>query len=78
MTDIVEILDIESRGFGGKPWAAEAAAEIERLRTERDIWRARAFAMFWRLPDHLTLGELQDDARRAMEIGGGTESGDMM
>jgi hypothetical protein len=34
--------------------------ERDNLRKERDLWFARAAAMFWNfLPEHLTLGELQ-------------------
>jgi hypothetical protein len=52
----------------GHPCCAEYGQmrrEIESLRQERDTWHARAFAMFWKLPGDLTLGELQDDAERA-------------
>jgi hypothetical protein len=42
----------------------EAKADLEKLRMELDTWRARAFAIFWKLPDDLTLGELQHDAEK--------------
>lgn len=44
---------------------ADALAKIKELEEERDTWKARAFAMFWKLPGDLTIGELQDDAERA-------------
>ena len=46
-------------------WLTEAAAEIEQLTAERDLWRERAERMFWLLPDDIRLGEIQ--ARRALE-----------
>lgn len=44
----------------------EARAEIKRLRADRDLWHARAFAMFWKLPKDLKVGDLQRDAERAL------------
>lgn len=47
---------------------ADALAEIEKLKAERDKWQARAFAMFWRLPDDTLCGDLREDAERAMTM----------
>jgi uncharacterized protein with von Willebrand factor type A (vWA) domain len=44
----------------------DALATIKKLTEERDIWQARAFAMFWRLPDDTNLGELREEAEKAM------------
>lgn len=41
-------------------------AEIAQLKAERDMWHARAFAMFWRLPADTTCGELRKDTEKAM------------
>lgn len=44
---------------------ADALKEIETLKAERDLWKARAFAMFWRLPDKTIIGELREDVEKA-------------
>ena len=43
----------------------EARREIEKLKAERDLWQARAFAMFWRLPGDTLIGDLQRDTEKA-------------
>ena len=43
-----------------------AADEIERLRAERDMWHARAVAMFWKLPDDTLCGDLRKDTATAL------------
>lgn len=48
--------------------APAAEGEIERLRAERDLWEARCVAAFWMIPDHVTVGELQDAAERAAAL----------
>lgn len=37
-------------------------AEIARLRDELLTWKSRALAMFFRLPDDVTIGDLRDEA----------------
>lgn len=44
-----------------------AADEIVRLREERDMWHARAFAMFWKLPGDLKIGDLRRDSEAALK-----------
>ena len=44
----------------------ELRQEVLETRAERDTWKARAIAMFWKLPPEMTVGELQQDAERAM------------
>lgn len=45
---------------------ADALKEIQELKAERDQWKARAFAMFWKMPGDYTIGELQRDAEKAL------------
>lgn len=47
---------------------ADAHAEINKLKAERDMWHARAFAMFWRLPDDTLCGDLRTDTERALTM----------
>lgn len=47
---------------------AEAMSEIKRLTEDRNLWHARAFAMFWRLPDDTKIGDLHADAEKAMSL----------
>jgi hypothetical protein len=39
--------------------------DLRKAEAERDLWHARAFAMFWRLPDDMLVGDLQRDTERA-------------
>lgn len=41
-------------------------AEIERLRAERDMWQARATAMFWTMDGNVTAGELRAKTAQAL------------
>lgn len=46
----------------------DALREIDKLKAERDMWQARAFAMFWRLPDDTLCGDLRTDTDRALTM----------
>lgn len=43
-------------------------AENAKLREERDLWHARAFSMFWRLPDDTKISDLRADAEKARKM----------
>lgn len=45
---------------------ADREAEADRLRDECNIWKGRAFAMFWRLPGDTNIGDLQEESKRAL------------
>ncbi len=69
MTDIVERL----RYYGSmdpsrRKIAFEAATEIERLRTDRELWRARASALLWYTPDDVTCRELREAVKEALAM----------
>ena len=40
--------------------------EIDAIERERDMWKARAMAMLWRLPDDVTIAEIKADAEKAI------------
>jgi hypothetical protein len=40
--------------------------EIAELERERDVWKARAFAMFWQLPDEVQIGTIRKQSESAM------------
>lgn len=73
MKDAIDFLDrIEGHGYGGmadyevaRTTVRDAAAEIERLMAERDLWQARCFGALWLVPDEKTCGDLQEAARLA-------------
>jgi methylmalonyl-CoA mutase N-terminal domain/subunit len=46
----------------------ELQREIAKLRVERDLWHARAIAMFWRLPDDTMCSDLRADAEKALAM----------
>lgn len=46
----------------------ELRAENAKLKAERDLWHARAMAMFWRLPDDLKVSELREDTEKALAM----------
>ena len=48
-----------------KRYNLSRAEEIEAIERERDLWKARAMAMLWRLPDDVTIAEIKADANKA-------------
>lgn len=59
--------------LGGADPLADALAEIERLRAERDLWESRCLGALWLVPEEKTCGELQEAARRARALLGAIE-----
>ncbi len=50
----------------------ENKALLKKLTDDRDLWRARAMAMFWLLPEDVTIGQLRDDTEKAKTFFAGT------
>ena len=46
----------------------ELQRDNAKLKAERDLWHARAMAMFWRLPDDTKCGDLRADAEKALAM----------
>lgn len=74
MSDIVERLRFDSArceatfSKGIAKNIEEAVDEIERLRADRDLWKARCLGALWLVPDEKTCGELQEAAKTARQL----------
>jgi hypothetical protein len=54
-----EITKLRERCEAYKGQVESGAAEIERLRAERDLWIARCAGALWMIPGHVTLGDIR-------------------
>ena len=46
----------------------DALKEIEQLKAERDLWKARAFVLFWRQPDDAVIPISKEEIEKAKSI----------